>query len=765
MSIKDVNEYLDTVHHIDKTLVGDPTKVVVKSEYGFTMREVMCNLLAGRGLKIPNIQVCVSVNVKSLLGYPDLPEQLKSALTQLDQAFDSYLEHTSIDAILGRINKTVNEISQVANMINFCASPIQPIEIPNVLENLMDSYLGAGKDLIDSVGTMLEPGGCLTFDPSSPTPFNASIFNGGILKEIGDKWDRITDGSITENELNVLVDSITNIRNQFTEQMDSENSTTAILSAGGSQFDGDVKSGNMSMGVMFDAESAGVQGVAQIANNLKATYDQLAGYPVKDKDGNVYKNIFETFLEPALLELLEKDDNPVPSIPTSDPVYDYCGNVIGYTRSSVQGEQEKSDGAIPINPPPDSPGFNGAGLADSDPFDSGGSSGGGSSGGTTTITNITQTGAGVEVIGSESSMISLQVQNGTIAVRSDQGSSYVKVADSGTIADWQSMSPALTAFMSHLNSQSSDGIIVKSNGVSRSRTITGTTNQISVQNGNGVGGDIVLKFTDNAVFPGTASIGIPVGTTSQRGSAEVGKLRYNSTTNRLETYVGGTLAGWRPLATGDAGVSDALNLGNGVGIYAANNSGTLTFKSLIAGDGIQLSASGTEITLSSSVTGSSVGSGASVFQIKTGDTLSFRSVVGTNNVTVTENSDTITISGDENTRYATASTTNAVPTELLVNSSRIAPPLNTTWFVTITVVGRRTNGNGKIAIKRECIIDNTGGSVTMINDESNSVIYANDVNNAWDFDVSDAGGIFTMLVTGEIGFNIDWKAKINIVSV
>ena len=185
MAFEDVNDYLNTVHHIDKTLVGDPTKIVIKSEHSFTMKEIICNLLAGRGLKIPNIQVCVSVNLKAILGVPTLPEDLKDALANLDSQFDAYLEHTSFDNILGRINKSLNEFSQVANMVNFCATPIIPVEIPNVLENIMDSYLGAGQDLIELIGTMAEPGGCLIFGTDE---FNTTVFNEGILKQISDQW-------------------------------------------------------------------------------------------------------------------------------------------------------------------------------------------------------------------------------------------------------------------------------------------------------------------------------------------------------------------------------------------------------------------------------------------------------------------------------------------------------------------------------------------------------------------------------------------------
>lgn len=754
-----VNDYLDTVHHIDKTLIGDPTKVVVKSEYGFTMREIICNLLAGRGLKIPNIQVCVSVNLKAIAGYPDLPEDLKNAMDDLDRQFDAYLEHTSFNALMGRINKTVNEVSQVANMLNFCAAPIQPIEIPNVLENIMDSYLGAGKDLIDAVGTMLEPGGCLGFDGQE---FNTTIFNEGILKDISDKWDRITSGEITQNEINVLVNSIESISASFEDQMNDENSTLALLSQGGSQFDNDTTSNNNDLGVMFDADSAGVQGTAQLASSLKSAYDQLGGYPVIGKDGTVYKNIFETFLEPGLIELLEKESDPTPTIANSVPVYDYCGNVIGFTQGVEQQDQQVSNGTIPTTPS-NSPGFNGGGLTNSDPFNESGVTAGGT--GSTTITNITQTGSGVVVASSESEMLSLDIPISTIVIRDDITSAYVKISVGTSISDFTLMNVPLSSFIQDLNSQGSNGIVIKSGNVSRVRSVIGQTNEIEVTHNDGTSGDIIVGISENPNIPGTGAIRVPLGTTAQRPLAVAGKIRYNTTLNRLEVYIGGTTNAWKSIAIGDAGVSDAQTLGSGESVYIQNNNGILEFKSLVAGNGISLASDGETITITDSLVGTSSGTGAEVYKNRTASELAFRTIVGGNNVTVTQGTDAISITGDSNTKYGEASTTNATPVEMLVSGSRIAPPSDATWFFSIVTVGRRTNGSGKIAIKREGIIDNSAGTLTLIDDGANSVIYANDVGNAWDFDVDVVGNVFRLMVTGAASSDINWKCKVSIVEV
>ena len=45
----------------------DPTGKVTTTELYFTMRELICSLLAGNGLKLPNVQICLKANLGRLL--------------------------------------------------------------------------------------------------------------------------------------------------------------------------------------------------------------------------------------------------------------------------------------------------------------------------------------------------------------------------------------------------------------------------------------------------------------------------------------------------------------------------------------------------------------------------------------------------------------------------------------------------------------------------------------------------------------------------
>lgn len=71
------------------------------------------------------------------------------------------------------------------------------------------------------------------------------------------------------------------------------------------------------------------------------------------------------------------------------------------------------------------------------------------------------------------------------------------------------------------------------------RTITGTIDQITVTDGDGVAGNPILALASNPVLPGTEGVTLNAGTTAQRAvSPTVGETRFNTDVGRLETWDG-----------------------------------------------------------------------------------------------------------------------------------------------------------------------------------------------------------------------------------
>jgi len=90
-------------------------------------------------------------------------------------------------------------------------------------------------------------------------------------------------------------------------------------------------------------------------------------------------------------------------------------------------------------------------------------------------------------------------------------------------------------------------------GFTATRIITPVSRQTTVANGNGVSGNPVIGISDNALFPGTAGVGIPEGSTAERPASPLDtSFRFNSTIQNLEYWDGSS---WVQLSEVDGVVS------------------------------------------------------------------------------------------------------------------------------------------------------------------------------------------------------------------
>ena len=354
------NDYLTNNISLDAQLsssVANIGRFMVKPELDFTLREIICSLLAGRGLKLPNLQICISLNLKELLGIGALQQTLYDALAKLDQAFDRFMDHLKIDEVLGRINNVLGQISTIANMINFCSAPIDPIAIPNVLESAMESFLGKGKEIIDRLGTIIpdQIGGCLI------DGFNCSVWSGGIMKTLGDNCNAVKTGTLDDSIIASIVAEIDDLIADIDDLIDRERNIATNYFQGGSDLAETPRPTNPGMGPLFNAEDEGIAQCETYANQLYNIHQATEGYVLTDTDGNSYQGPLSLICDDDLLRLLRQPPNPTPQIAEQVPVYNYCGQIVGYQQIESQADQETSVGLVPGSI--DQPGFNAGGLS------------------------------------------------------------------------------------------------------------------------------------------------------------------------------------------------------------------------------------------------------------------------------------------------------------------------------------------------------------------------------------------------------------------
>ena len=335
--LKDANDYINTTKiDVPTEITVDDTGKVTASTQAVSLKEIICGLLAGNGIKLPNIQICLKVNLARLLDEPDLPNDIRNALNEAEAALDEFIAHTNIDNVLGRLNSAIAEFAAVANMINFCGTPVIPRPIPNVLRDITGSFLGEGKALLDSLGTMLEGdiGGCIGLDGK----FNPNLFTSGILKDIGGHINNLA------NMPDAVRQNIKNQLNAFSNDMrnliEFENNFSGTYGNGGSTFGTANQRINTQVGLAVDMDNMTLSNAQALAGNLQAAYNSLNGYEVDD-EGN---NIFHYLLEPEMIARLQNSGDPTVPLADREPIYDHCNRIIGYTERNIQTVQQVSSG-------------------------------------------------------------------------------------------------------------------------------------------------------------------------------------------------------------------------------------------------------------------------------------------------------------------------------------------------------------------------------------------------------------------------------------
>ena len=163
--------------------------------------------------------------------------------------------------------------------------------------------------------------------------------------------------------------------------------------------------------------------------------------------------------------------------------------------------------------------------------------------------------------------------NGTSASLESVGNGFIAKTAANTVAnrtfsttsglsitngDGISGNPVLsvTGLLSALAGTTGTGLMATSGGTTITPvTIAGTSNQISVSNGDT---SPVIGLASNPIIPGTGSVIVPSGTTAQRSGSTNGQLRYNTTTATFEGYANGV---WGSITTGTGVTSVATGTG------------------------------------------------------------------------------------------------------------------------------------------------------------------------------------------------------------
>lgn len=131
---------------------------------------------------------------------------------------------------------------------------------------------------------------------------------------------------------------------------------------------------------------------------------------------------------------------------------------------------------------------------------------------------------------------------------------------------------ALTGLAAAIANFSGTGLVAVQNGSTMGGVaITGTSNQIGVANGNGVGNP-TISIVSNPILPGTGGVQVPSGTTAQRLSVN-GVVRYNTDNSNFEFYQNGV---WAVFGTGSGSVTNVSGTANQITVVNGTTAPTVS---------------------------------------------------------------------------------------------------------------------------------------------------------------------------------------------
>jgi hypothetical protein len=109
--INSANGYLDSTVDIPSSVTFDDTGTVTATTSSYSLREIICALMSGSGIKLPNFQMCLEINIGRLI--PMIPlalGDLRDALIDAHMALDSFIDHTGLDNVLNRMNSLISKL-------------------------------------------------------------------------------------------------------------------------------------------------------------------------------------------------------------------------------------------------------------------------------------------------------------------------------------------------------------------------------------------------------------------------------------------------------------------------------------------------------------------------------------------------------------------------------------------------------------------------------------------------------------------------------
>lgn len=193
-------------------------KVATKGILDRPIKDIICAILFG-GLNnlLKGNLLCIEANLTELMGNPNLANNLKTALGELKKDIQAFQEHLGIPQTLNRINQAISDIQKVLSLGGMCPIPLQAPRIPNVINDVADSYFGAANAIIDQLGRLAKPQLCLDAQGGVNTgAYDPNSILGQLNRQVAN-LPNLGQGAVDR-----FINSINGVRNAIKKQINRE---------------------------------------------------------------------------------------------------------------------------------------------------------------------------------------------------------------------------------------------------------------------------------------------------------------------------------------------------------------------------------------------------------------------------------------------------------------------------------------------------------------------------------------------------------------
>lgn len=201
-------------------------KVVTKGVLNKPLKNIICAILFGglNNLLKGNI-LCIDANLEQLAGQLDQDpvdetgaiQRLKDAISELRSELAALQKHVGITDTLARVNEAIADIQKVLALGGMCPIPLKAPKIPNVINNVANSFFGGANSLLNQLGRLLKPQLCI----DATGGVNTGSYNpDSILGQMNKTVKRL--GNIPANEADKFERALRGVSRGIRSQIDRE---------------------------------------------------------------------------------------------------------------------------------------------------------------------------------------------------------------------------------------------------------------------------------------------------------------------------------------------------------------------------------------------------------------------------------------------------------------------------------------------------------------------------------------------------------------